>query len=273
MLKPKKNIHATRALAAALSLRAAGRYGLAAALKNAAWQGCALFSLIVAALCLTSCASECNMAGRTTIPGLDGQTLHLTAFFDDNGTRPGDTCRIVHGNFSFYCDVDTMYIASICVGSERLLPVVVESGNIQINVDNIGPNVKGGPMNDRLYKFRNKMNKLNNKYTELREKCIQLMHDGTTYEEACQKYGDKIQKIEGEIAELEDKFIIENSDNVLGTSFFRMKYGSYPIPVVTDEINNILKSASKEFLRDPYVSWYLNIAVRNPMSRPCKLSK
>lgn len=273
MPKPKKNIHAPRTHAAALSTRAAGLRVLAAALKNAAWQGCALFSLMAAALVLTSCATECNMAGRTTIPGLDGQTLHLTAFFDDNGTRPGDTCRIVHGNFSFYCNVDSMYIASICVGSERLLPVVVESGNIQISVDNIGPNVKGGPMNDRLYKFRNKMNKLNNKCNELREKCIQMMHEGATYEEACRKYDDKMKKIEKEISELESKFIIENSDNVLGTSFFRMKYGSYPIPVVTDEINGILKSASKDFLRDPYVNWYLNIAVRNPMSRPCKLMK
>lgn len=222
---------------------------------------------------LTSCAGQCNMTGRTTIPGLDGKTLRLNAFFDDGNSRHTDTCRIVHGNFSFYSDVDTMYLASIYVDSERLLPVVIESGKIQITVDNIGPSVKGGQMNEKLYKFRNKQAKLYNKMSELDDKYAAMAHEGASSQDALHKYSEKMRKLQRECAELETKFIVENSNNVLGTSFFRMKYSVIPFPVITDEINEIIESASPEFFRDPYVRCYLNIAVGNPLSKPCKLPK
>lgn len=234
-------------------------------------RSCTLAAALVAVLSLASCAEQCNMAGKTTIPGLDGQTLRLSAFFDDGTKRPEDTCRIVHGNFSFYCDADSMYVASINVGHETLLPIVVENGKLQIIVDNVGTNVKGGPMNDKLYKFRRKQERLYSRLNELQDKCVEMMRQGASYDDAIRKYGEKMRDVEQDCSRLETTFIIENSDNVLGTSFFRMKYGGTPLPVVTDEINDILTAAKPAFLEDPYVRYYLGIAVHNPMSKPCKL--
>lgn len=235
-------------------------------------RSCTLAIALVAVLTLASCAEQCNMAGKTSVPGLDGQTLRLSALFNDGTARTEDTCRIVHGKFSFFCDADSMYVASINVGHETLLPIVVENGTLNITVNNVETNVKGGPMNDKLYKFRRKQERLYTKLNELQDKCVEMMRKGASYDDAIKKYGKKMRDVEQECSRVETAFIVENSDNVLGTSFFRMKYGGTLLPVVTDEINDILTAAKPAFLKDPYVRYYLGIAIHNPMSKPCKLS-
>jgi hypothetical protein len=55
-------------------------------------------------------------------------------------------------------------------------------------------------------------------------------------------------------------FIVENFDNVLGPGVFMMLTGSYPYPVLTPQIEDIMSKATKKFKEDPYVKQYYQAA-------------
>ena len=55
-------------------------------------------------------------------------------------------------------------------------------------------------------------------------------------------------------------FIVENFDNVLGPGVFMMMTGSYPYPVLTPQIEDIMSKATKKFKEDPYVKAYYQTA-------------
>jgi len=55
-------------------------------------------------------------------------------------------------------------------------------------------------------------------------------------------------------------FIVENFDNVLGPGVFMMLTGSYPYPVLTPQIEDIMSKATKKFKEDPYVKLYYKTA-------------
>ena len=66
------------------------------------------------------------------------------------------------------------------------------------------------------------------------------------------------------IAQQEDSlvtnFIIDNFDNVLGPGVFMMLTGSYPYPVLTPQIEDIMSKATAKFKNDPYVKEYYQTA-------------
>ena len=55
-------------------------------------------------------------------------------------------------------------------------------------------------------------------------------------------------------------FIVENFDNVLGPGVFMMMTSSYPYPVLTPQIEDIMSKATKNFKDDPYVKEYYKTA-------------
>jgi hypothetical protein len=55
-------------------------------------------------------------------------------------------------------------------------------------------------------------------------------------------------------------FIVDNFDNVLGPGVFMMMTGSYPYPVLTPQIEDIMSKATKKFKDDAYVKEYYRVA-------------
>ncbi|MBR6375115.1 MAG: DUF4369 domain-containing protein [Alloprevotella sp.] len=224
--------------------------------------------LVLTTALLTSCSEEYSIAGRTTIPMLDGQMLHLRTTADDMTQMDIDSCMVVHGHFSFYGDVDTVRMAQVYLSHDFSMPIVIETGNLSIQVDNMGSRVTGSPMNDKLYKFFQKQAQLNNQLADLDAKFLKMANEGKTLDEIRAKLMPQRKKILERAEKEEAKFIVENSDNILGPGYFMMMSSQFPTPVITEGISRILDEVSPEFFNSPYVRNYIYQASLNPLSAP-----
>ena len=195
---------------------------------------------------------------------LDGQMLYLRVTRDGTTLSCLDSCQVIHGRFNFYSDVDSIMVAQLYMGNESVMPVVLENGNLNVRVDHIGQRVSGGPFNDRLYKFVQKKNRLENEQWELDQKCMRMLHEGSTPAEIGKAIGPKAKKLAKKVEELETDFIMDNYDNPLGPGCFMLLFNQYPFPIMTDQIRRIVNKAPASFLHNPFVDSYVRRARNNP---------
>lgn len=228
-----------------------------------------LICIISSLLLCCACSEQYNIAGNSSVPTLDGRMLYLRVTSEDMPShdlasiRIGDcldSCKVVHGRFSFVGDVDSAMMAMLYTGSQCVMPLVIENGNLSIQVDNVGQRVSGGPLNDKLYKFFQKKNRLDNEMWELQQTTLRMMRNGASPEEIDKKVGKKARNLTQKAEELETKFVMDNYDNVLGPGFFMMLCNQYPTPIMTRQIERIAESATPAFLHHPFVHSYLQQA-------------
>ena len=161
-----------------------------------------LYTIVAAALVLTSCVSSYHVQGTSSISALDGNKLYLKAVKNND----------LH-NFHFSGTLDTVRMANLFMDDESIMPVVLEEGEITIKIDNAMQSVSGTPMNDSLYKFIDKHNQLANRMTELSHRQSQMLLDGIDEEVINQQLNAEAAEIAAEEDELVTKFIIDNFDN------------------------------------------------------------
>lgn len=228
-----------------------------------------IFSLLSTLFLLCACADQYNIAGNSSVPMLDGRMLYLRVSPDGMVPQVAesgyesiclDSCKVVHGRFTFEGDVDSAMMAMLYTGDQIVMPMVLENGNLSVQVDNVEQNVSGGPLNEKLYKFFQKKNRIENEMWELQQKIIAMMRSGETPEAIDKKVSKKAQELTKRAEDLETKFVMENYTNVLGPGFFMLLCSQYPTPIMTDQIRKIVKSAPTEFLANPYVSAYIEEA-------------
>ena len=94
-----------------------------------------VFYAIVALLALTSCANSYNIVGTSNVSNLDGRMLYLK-ILKSNEFKTLDSCDVVHGQFHFSGTIDSVRMGNIFMDEESVLPLVVESGDINIKIDN-----------------------------------------------------------------------------------------------------------------------------------------
>ena len=228
-----------------------------------------LLYFISSLLLFTSCAEQYNIAGNSSVPCLDGRVMYLRVTPEDvaqhgvsmqTTTICIDSCKVVHGRFNFAGDVDSARMALLYSGSQCVMPVVIENGNLSVQVDNVSQRVSGGPLNDKLYKFSQKKNRLDNEMWELQQRTIRMIRDGESPEYIQQKMGTKASRLAQKSENLETKFVMDNYNNVLGPGFFMLLCRQYPTPIMTDQIQRIAQNAPEEFLNHPFVHNYLKLA-------------
>ena len=227
----------------------------------------------------TSCAEQYNIAGNSNIACLDGRMLYLRVSSAEKGQHKDiqqttisvclDSCKVVHGRFSFEGDVDSARMAMLYTGNQCVMPLVLEDGNLNIQVDNALQRVSGGPLNDKLYSFFKKRGRLDNELWELQQLTMRMMREGYSPKEIQQRVGKKSRRLAQKTEELETQFIMENYNNVLGPGFFRLLCSQYPTPVMTEQIQRIVKSATAQFMSDPFVNAYvrqaqMRVAIQTP---------
>ena len=85
---------------------------------------------------------------------------------------------MLHGQFSFTGTLDTVRMANLFMDEQSVLPVVLESGVINIKIDQAKQVVSGTPLNEKLYAFLDKHRQLDNRMNELNHRQSQMMLDG-----------------------------------------------------------------------------------------------
>lgn len=198
--------------------------------------------LIACVAMFASCADQYNIQGSSSVSILDGSKLYLKVL-KEKDLSDLDSCEVVHGQFHFAGLLDTTYMASLHIGEQSIMPLVVEKGNIVVRIDNALQKVSGTPLNDALYDFLDKHTRLQNQLQELDHRFSQMLLDGIEEDEI-----DRILSAEAAvIAQQEDSlvsdFVVANFENVLGPFVFIQMSSSVP------QVEYIMSKAPESFKR------------------------
>lgn len=209
-------------------------------------------------LLLPSCASY-RMEGTTNVPTLDGQRLYLKVLHQNDIVNL-DSCEVIHGAFRMDGEVDSVTLGELYLGGESLMPIVVEKGHIKISIENSGLRASGTPLNERLYNFIKEKNLLEQSLSDVHHKQMQQILDGVSADEAEKQALQENEALAEEMNQLIADFVTENFNNPLAVQIFSMYCQSFPQPVITPTIQEILDKAPDTFKEDAFVKEYIKLA-------------
>ena len=202
---------------------------------------------------LTSCADSYVIEGSSSVPQLDGSKLYLKVVKDKELTNI-DSCEVVHGKFRFSGSIDTTQMASLFMDDESIMPLVVETGHINIHIDNAQQKVSGTTLNEKLYEFLEKHDRLNNQMRELDHRYSQMLLDGIDEEDINRTLTAESAVIVQQEDSLVTNFVVDNFENVLGPFVFIQMSSSVP------QIEHIMSKAPETFKQRADVEEFYKIA-------------
>lgn len=213
-------------------------------------------------LAMTSCANSYNIQGTSNVSTLDGRMLYLK-ILKNNDFKNIDSCDVVHGQFHFDGNLDSVRMANIFMDDEAVLPLVLECGDINVKLDDAQQIVSGTPLNDKLFKFFKKYQQLQNQQMELVHKHDQAIMNGSDMEMVTRKLNEEAIQLADQEDKLVTSFVTENFDNVLGPGVFFMVTMRNQYPMLSPWIEDIMSKATEHFKNDPYVKDYYQKAQEN----------
>ena len=220
---------------------------------------------VITVLMFTSCASEYKIHGNSSVSRLDGKMLFVKV--PQGGEMINvDSAEVVHGLFKMQGEIDSAVIASLYMDEQSILPLVMESGNIQIQIDNGRLTVSGTPLNDILYDFVSKKNSLDDRAYEVERLESRMIMDGKSMEEVETEITREREKLSKEMDDLVKSFIQMNYENVLGPGVFIMLCNGFPYPLMTPLLDEIVDNAPDKFKNHDLVKNYVEAARSNQES-------
>lgn len=219
-----------------------------------------LFAVIV--LVASSCTKQYQIQGNSTVQDLDGRMLFLKVV-KDGALVSIDSCEVVHGKFKFSGKLDSVMMANLFMDETSVMPLVVESGKISIQIDQAAQSVSGGHLNECLYDFIHQKSLYDNLLAELPHRESQMIMDGLDHDVILAELNREAEALSKSSDSLVVDFISRNFDNVLGPGVFMILTSAFPYPIITPQIDSLMEMASDYFKNDAYVSEYMNVAREN----------
>lgn len=213
-------------------------------------------------LALGGCKSQYMVKGSSNVDELEGQVLTLKVYVDGE-MKSIDSTRVVHGRFSFGGSMDSTMLANVFLGDLSLRPIVLEEGEVDLNIGETQQTATGTPLNDTLSGFIQRKTQIDARMAELPHLESQMIMDGTDYDEIMYELGKQSQQLAVENDQLITRFIRANYNNVLGPGIFMILTSGLPYPILTPQIEEILTHATPYFLGHPYVKKYIKMAKEN----------
>ena len=195
---------------------------------------------------LASCTSKYRIEGTSSVNSLDGKMLYLKTML-----------------FSMKGKVDSVQMVTLYMDDESIMPIVLESGKIKVTISNTDLKVAGTSLNAALYDFIDKRNALEESIGELEQKETRMVMEGNDLEEIHAQLmveGDSLMTAMNQYVKT---FISDNYENVLGPSVFMMLCSSLPYPIMTPQIDDIIKDAPYSFKSNKLVREFLSKAKEN----------
>ena len=228
-----------------------------------------LFGCLLSVVCclIVSCKSQYMVKGSSNVDELEGQVLTLKVYVDGE-MKSIDSTRVVHGRFDFGGNMDSTMLANVFLGNLSLMPIVLEEGEVRLNISETQQTATGTPLNDTLSGFIQRKTQLDARMAELPHLESQMIMDGTDYDEIIYELSKQSKELSAENDQLITRFIRENYNNVLGPGIFMILTSSLPYPVLTPQIEEILTHATPYFLGHPYVKKYIKMAEEREKEAP-----
>jgi hypothetical protein len=204
------------------------------------------FSLLTICITLASCAGGYRIDGTSEITGLDGRLLSLRTLRDGRWLTV-DSAEVVHGFFTMRGKPDSVMMVALFMDDENLMPLVLEPGRIKVAIDNSQFLASGTPLNDALYDFIGRRNRM------------ELLLDD--FERNTQP--DRSDSLIAQMNLYVHDFITTNCDNVLGPGIFMIMCSTLPYPLLTPQLDSILRDVPQSFLCNSLVEEWLVKAREN----------
>lgn len=211
---------------------------------------------------LASCTHKYKIEGTSSVSGLDGKTLYLKVLCDGEWVKL-DSAEVVHGLFSMQGKVDSVQMVTLYMGEENIMPIVLEGGKIDVTISNADLKAVGTSLNNSLYEFISKRNDMEESIGELEQKETRMVMDGNDLEEIHQQLNAEGDSLIKSMNLYVKSFISDNYENVLGPSVFMMLCSSLPYPIMTPQIDEIIKDAPYSFKSNKMVKEFLTKAKEN----------
>lgn len=213
-------------------------------------------------LLASSCTKQYRIQGNSTVQDLDGRMLFLKVV--KNGALTTiDSCEVVHGKFQFSGKLDSVMMANLFMDETSVMPLVLEDGNIKIQIDQTDQSVSGGMLNESLYEFIHQKSLYDNLLAELPHRESQMIMDGMDHDLILVRLNREAEALSKSSDSLVVDFISRNFDNVLGPGVFMILTSAFPYPIITPQIDSLMQTASDSFKNDAYVSEYMQVAREN----------
>lgn len=193
---------------------------------------------------------------------LDGKMLYLKSLRDGEWVKL-DSAEVVHGLFSMKGKMDSVQMVTLYMDDESIMPIVLESGKIVVTISNTELKATGTSLNTALYDFIAKKNVMEESIGDLEQKETRMVMDGGDIDEI---HGQLIAEGDSLVKAMNlyvKTFISNNYENVLGPSVFMMLCSSLPYPIMTPQIDDIIKDAPYSFKSNKMVREFLTKAKEN----------
>ena len=217
---------------------------------------CLLLSTLLA---LISCKSQYMVRGSSNVEDLEGKVLTLKVYVDGE-MKSIDSTRVVHGRFDFGGSMDSTMLANVFLGNLSVMPIVLEEGEVRLNIGESQQTATGTPLNDTLSGFIQRKTQLDARMAELPHLQSQMIMDGTDYDEVMYELSKQSKELADENDQLITRFIRANYNNVLGPGIFMILTSNLPYPILTPQLEEIITNAPPYFLGHPYVKEYIKKA-------------
>lgn len=220
-----------------------------------------LFLLCCAILC-TSCGKRYKIEGVSSVSSLDGKMLFIKVPSGDKLINI-DSAEVIHGLFSMEGKVDSTVVASLFMDENCIMPVVIEDGKIDININSAGFTIKGTPLNNRFNDFILKRNSLSDRAEEVEHLEARMVLDGRNPDDIHKEIEKQRSEVSAQLDSLAKTFIQTNYENVLGPEIFIIMCYGMPYPVLTPVMEEIINNAPTSFKENPMIKEYISIARSN----------
>ena len=221
-----------------------------------------LIYTVIIMLVFTSCVSEYQIQGSSSVSRLDGKMLFVKVP-QGNDMMNVDSAEVVHGMFKMQGEIDTTMIASLYMDDQSIMPLVMEKGSIEIQIDNARITVKGTPLNEKLYDFVGKKGSLDDRAYEVERMESRMIMDGHSMDVVEKEINKEREKLTNEMNELVKTFIQDNYENVLGPGVFLMLCNGFPYPLLTSLMEEIVEKAPDSFKNHSLIKEYVEVAREN----------
>ena len=221
-----------------------------------------ILPLMLLLVLFASCSRKYKVEGVSSVTSLDGKMLYLKTLRDGQWITI-DSAEVVHGLFSTSGPSDSVMMVTLYMNDEAIMPLVLENGKVEVSISNSQLTAKGTPLNNDLYEFIEKRNALELKIEELEKKEARMVLDGAALDDIHEQLTQEGEALIKEMNDYIKEFISANYENVLGPSVFMMMCSTLPYPIMTPQIEDIIRTAPQSFKSTPLVREFLDKAKEN----------
>lgn len=195
-----------------------------------------VISLITAGWMALSCTQQADnsylVEGQVSDPNANGQTIYIRKY-DDN--QAIDSTVIQNNRFQFKGTIDTAHFCRIDVSRQEYGNLIVEPGQIHVNMKNPMQPASGTPLNEKLCKLMQREDSLYSVLKEKREELRAAYPDRKEFMEQMERYRKQQQQ---ELAQICGQVMAIHNNDAIG---FYLMYSDFIQDLPLEEKWNALQ--------------------------------